>query len=49
MRAVVRAIRQAAAAISVAATVVTALRLGGRVAVPRQSGGWRQLTGPELR
>ncbi len=49
MRAILRAIRQATAAVSVAAAVVTALRLRGRVTVPRQSGGWRKLNGPDLR
>jgi nitrate/nitrite-specific signal transduction histidine kinase len=49
MRAIVRAVRQAVAAVSVAAAVVTVLRLRGRVVAPMQFGGWRRLTGPGLR
>ncbi len=49
MRAIVRAVREAVSALSVAAAVVTVLRLRGRVRLPRQSGGWRQLEGPCLR
>ena len=44
-----KALRRALAALGVAALVAGALRLRGTGGVPPQSGGWRELTGPDLR
>jgi hypothetical protein len=41
-------IRRALAALSVAAAASAALRAAGGASLPRQSGGWRPLTGPDL-
>jgi hypothetical protein len=45
----VRALRRALAALGVAALVAGALRLRGSGGVPPQTGGWRELSGPDLR
>ncbi len=42
-------IRRAALALSVAAVIAGVLRLRGSGGVPPQTGGWRELSGPELR
>ena len=44
-----RTLRRALAALGVAGVVATALRLRGSGGVPPQSGGWRELSGPDLR
>jgi hypothetical protein len=44
-----RALRRALAALGVAAVVAGVLRLRGTGGVPPQTGGWRELTGPDLR
>ncbi|MBW3557055.1 MAG: hypothetical protein KY454_09005 [Actinobacteria bacterium] len=44
-----RALRRAAAALAAAGVIAGVLRLRGTGGVPPQSGGWRELTGPELR
>jgi hypothetical protein len=36
-------------AVGLAALVAALLRLRGKGGVPPQDGGWRELTGPELR
>ena len=41
-------IRRAFVAIGMAALVAAAVRLRGAGGTPPQSGGWRELTGPEL-
>jgi hypothetical protein len=41
-------IRRAMVAIGMAALVAGALRLRGVGGTPPQSGGWRELSGPEL-
>jgi hypothetical protein len=43
-----RMIRRAFVAIGMAALVAAAVRLRGTGGTPPQSGGWRELTGPEL-
>ena len=43
------AIRQALAAVGVAAAVAAALRIRGGEGILRRSGGWRPLAGPERR
>ena len=44
-----RVIRRALAAVSVAAAVAATLRIRGGDGIPRRSGGWRPLAGPERR
>lgn len=44
-----RALRRAVAALVTAGVVAGILRLRGTGGVPPQGGGWRELTGPELR
>ncbi|MDQ3106522.1 MAG: hypothetical protein M3Q68_01795 [Actinomycetota bacterium] len=44
-----RAIRRAVVALFMAGVVAGVLRLRGTGGVPPQGGGWRELTGPELR
>jgi hypothetical protein len=44
-----RVLRRALAALGVAALVAGALRLRGTGGVPPQTGGWRELNGPDLR
>ena len=44
-----RAVRRAAFALLTAGFVAGVLRLRGTGAVPPQGGGWRELSGPELR
>jgi hypothetical protein len=41
-------IRRAFVAIGMAALVAAAVRLRGSGGTPPQSGGWRELSGPEL-
>ena len=41
-------IRRAFVAIGMAALVAAAVRLRGTGGIPPQSGGWRELSGPEL-
>jgi hypothetical protein len=41
-------IRRALVAIGLASLVAAALRLRGAGGTPPQSGGWRELSGPEL-
>ncbi len=43
-----RMIRRAFVAIGMAALVAAAVRLRGSGGTPPQSGGWRELSGPEL-
>jgi hypothetical protein len=45
----VRSIRRAVLALGVAGLVAAVLRLRGTGGVPPQSGGWRELSGPDLR
>ena len=48
--AVVRTLRRAFLALGVAGVIAAALRLrGGGDGVPPQGGGWRELSGPDLR
>jgi hypothetical protein len=42
-------LRRALVAIGLAGLVAAALRLRGSGGVPPQQGGWRELSGPELR
>ena len=44
-----RRIRRAVAAMGVAGLVAIAVRLRGTDGVPPQTGGWRELSGPDLR
>ena len=44
-----RSIRRALLALGVAGMVAAAVRLRGTGGVPPQGGGWRELSGPELR
>ena len=44
-----RVLRRALAALGVAAFVASVVRLRGTGGVPPQTGGWRELTGPDLR
>lgn len=44
-----KAIRRAAAALAAAGLIAGVLRLRGTGGVPPQGGGWRELTGKELR
>jgi hypothetical protein len=43
------AIRRALVALGVAGLVAAVLRLRGSGGTPPQSGGWRELSGPDLR
>jgi hypothetical protein len=45
---VVTAIRRALVALGLAGIVAAALRLRGSGGTPPQSGGWRELSGPDL-
>ncbi len=45
----VKYLRRALAALGIAAVVAAALRLRGSGGVPPQDGGWRELSGPDLR
>ena len=45
----VRAIRRAALALLTAGVVAGVLRLRGTGGVPPKGGGWRELSGPDLR
>ena len=45
----IRLLRGAVAALGIAAGVAGALRLRGTGGVPPRSGGWRELTGDELK
>lgn len=42
-------LRRALAALTIAAAVAAALRLRGTGGTPPKHGGWRELTGPDLR
>jgi len=42
-------VRRAALALGVAAFIAGVLRLRGSGGVPPQGGGWRELSGPDLR
>ncbi|MDZ7674732.1 MAG: hypothetical protein U5K30_06675 [Acidimicrobiales bacterium] len=42
-------LRRAIAALGVAAVIAGALRVRGTGGTPPQSGGWRELQGPELK
>ncbi|HYE78504.1 MAG TPA: hypothetical protein VEI97_11000 [bacterium] len=44
-----RALRRAAVALFTAGVVAGVLRLRGTGGVPPQGGGWRELSGPDLR
>ncbi|HVM07667.1 MAG TPA: hypothetical protein VM345_04320 [Acidimicrobiales bacterium] len=44
-----RAIRRAIAALVTAGLVAAVLRLRGTGGTPPQGGGWRELSGPDLR
>ncbi|HZQ27220.1 MAG TPA: hypothetical protein VFA94_05935 [Acidimicrobiales bacterium] len=44
-----RALRRALVALGAAALLAGAIRLRGSGGVPPQTGGWRELTGPDLR
>jgi hypothetical protein len=45
----VKALRRALLAIGLAGVIAAVLRLRGTGGSPPQSGGWRELSGPELR
>ena len=45
----VRFLRRASLAVGIMGLVATVLRLRGTGGTPPQSGGWRELSGPELR
>jgi hypothetical protein len=45
----IHAIRRGLLALGVAGIVAAAIRLRGSGGVPPQSGGWRELSGPDLR
>jgi hypothetical protein len=47
--ALVRMLRRAALAAGVASLIAGVLRLRGSGGVPPQTGGWRELSGPDLR
>ena len=49
MKAIMGAIRRALAALMAAALMAAALRVRGRVGLPREAGGWRTLGGPGMR
>jgi hypothetical protein len=42
-------LRRALAAVSIAGLIAIVLRLRGTGGTPPQSGGWRELRGPDLR
>jgi hypothetical protein len=42
-------VRRALVAVGLASIVAAVLRLRGSGGVPPQTGGWRELSGPELR
>ena len=42
-------LRRALAAIGIAGVVALVLRVRGHGGTPPQTGGWRELTGPDLR
>jgi hypothetical protein len=44
-----KALRRALLAIGLAGVIAAALRLRGTGGSPPQSGGWRELSGPDLR
>ena len=44
-----RALRRALLAVGVASAIAAALRVRGTGGVPPQQGGWRELSGPDLR
>lgn len=44
-----RALRRAIVALSAAGLIAGLVRLRGTGGVPPQQGGWRELTGPDLR
>lgn len=44
-----RAFRRALVALGAAAVIAGLLKLRGSGGVPPQTGGWRELTGPDLR
>ena len=44
-----RQLRRAALAVTVAALAAGVMRLRGSGGVPPQGGGWRELSGPDLR
>lgn len=48
MRPLVTMVRRALLAIGVAGAIAAILRVRGSGGVPPQSGGWRELTGPDL-
>ena len=45
----VRCLRRASLAVGIMGLVATVLRLRGTGGTPPQSGGWRELSGPDLR
>jgi len=45
----VKNIRRALVALGVAAIIAAVLRVRGSGGVPPQEGGWRELSGPDLR
>ncbi len=45
----VKVLRRAIAALGAAAVLAAAIRLRGTGGVPPQTGGWRELSGPDLR
>jgi hypothetical protein len=45
----VKALRRALLALGVAGVIAGAIRLRGTGGVPPQHGGWRELSGPDLR
>jgi hypothetical protein len=45
----VKSIRRALVALGIAGIVAAILRLRGTGGVPPQDGGWRELSGPDLR
>ncbi len=44
-----RTLRRALAALTAAGIIAAALRVRGSGGIPPQSGGWRELSGPDLR
>jgi hypothetical protein len=45
----VRLFRRIVLAVGIAAAIAAAVRLRGTGGVPPQGGGWRELSGPDLR
>jgi len=45
----IRLLRRASLAVGIMGLVAAGLRLRGTGGTPPQSGGWRELTGPDLR